>query len=179
MPPCPPWQSCPLTVFDARPRSQAALFRALLQFDVERNRRYLRGQQGYDETYCNVFVWDATRALGCEVPHWVTNAEGKRVETSALGVIHWLRSFGPAQGWYRVSREDAMAGANGGWPVVACWENAERTRDGRLKPSHVAMLLPPNGTECRIAQAGAENLFDVPIARGVGRGREIEFWAHP
>ena len=33
------------------------------QFDVEKNARYRKGQQGLEETYCNIFVWDVTRAM--------------------------------------------------------------------------------------------------------------------
>jgi len=134
-------------------------------------------QQGHGETYCNVYVWDATRALECEIPHWCGNngealGVGKGHELNAAGVIGWLEVFGSDHGWRRVELASARERANNGFPVVATWRNPSDS-----KPSHVAMMLPDADGQCRIAQAGGSNFFDDPIERGFGR-LKVQCWTH-
>lgn len=182
MPPTAPWLPAPLVfACSSDCRSPEALRQVLEQFHVETDERYRPGSFGCPGTRCNFFVWDATRALECEVPHWIDSC-GRSVkpgaagahELSAAGQIGWLRVYGSDHGWQPVSAPEARALANQGRPVVAAWENPLTE-----KPSHVAMLLPtPAGEpEPRIAQAGASNLFDVPLSRGFGALRVL-FWAH-
>lgn len=169
----PPWQSCPIVSYAERPRTQAALFRSCLQFDVARNPRYRQNQQGKLETYCNIFAWDVSRALGCEIPHWLEDANGDRRELSALGCIEWLRESGDAAGWRASSREGATSAVVLGQPTVVTWQNPKPGHS-----SHIAVVLPPHAGELRIAQAGASNLFDVPLAQGFGGAEPLEFWVH-
>jgi hypothetical protein len=162
-------------------RSPEALRQTLAQFNVEHDERYQPNLFGCPGTRCNIFLWDATRALEAEVPHWVDNC-GRPVkpgsagahELSAAGVIGWLRAFGAESGWQPVSAPEARALANQGRPVAVVWENPDHGRS-----SHVAMLLPtPEGERApRIAQAGAANLFDVPLPRGFGE-LKVEYFAH-
>jgi hypothetical protein len=174
----PPWQPYPIALACSSDcRSPECLRAVLKQFDVGANPRYLPNQQGYGETYCNVYLWDATRALECEIPHWCgDNGEplqvGKGRELSAAGVIGWLRTFGSANGWREVPLESARDCANRGLPAVATWLNPSPG-----KPSHVAMLLPDADGQCRIAQAGAACFFDDPLERGFGR-LKVACWVH-
>jgi hypothetical protein len=62
---------------------------------------------------------------------------------------------------------------------VVFWENPGKYPDGRRKPSHIAVLLPPVDGETRIVQAGAQCLFNVPIAKGFGNVKPLEYWTHP
>ena len=183
MPPTPPWLPAPLALACSDDcRSPECLRQTLAQFHVETDERYQPGSFGCPGTRCNFLTWDATRAMECEIPHWVDNS-GTGVkhhsrgahELSAAGTIGWLRVFGSDHGWQSVSSPEARALANKGRPVVATFENPDPALS-----SHVAMLLPTSEseTEPRIAQAGAANLFDVPLSRGFGRGKRIEFWAH-
>lgn len=140
------------------------------QFDVAHNPRYLRGQQGAGETYCNIYVWDCTKALGCEVPHWV-GVDGKpgkmgppSRELDANAVIDWLRA---SKEWREVLHSDAKARADLGFPVVVAYH----APPGRI--GHVAMLLPGD----LIAQAGASNFFMKPVAAGFG-GLPTQFFTH-
>lgn len=146
-------------------RSPYDLRRLLAQFDVERSARY---QPTGSATFCNIYVWDATRALGCEIPHWLENP--KR-ELNANAVCDWLEFVGPKAGWQRVAAQEAADRASAGYPVVAAWKNPG------IGSGHVAMLLPSDGGELRIAQAGRKNLFDAPIANGFGRHRP-RFYVH-
>jgi hypothetical protein len=171
------WEPYPLRLACSHDcRSQQCLGLVLAQFDVEKNARYRPEADG--RTWCNLYVWDATRALECEVPHWVSTTGapcrvGAGRELSAAGVIGWLRVFGAEHGWQLLTDpSEAAAHAEAGRPVVVTWE-APASRS-----SHVAMLMPPADGELRIAQAGAQCLFDVPLARGFGGVRPLQFWWH-
>lgn len=151
-------------VNDLLRRSPEALRAVLAQFQVETSPRY---RPGDGSTYCNIFMWDATRALGCEVPHWV-GEEGDRRELNCNNTVGWLELHGPAAGWREVKdAETAGIHASAGGPALVIWRNPAPG-----KPGHVAMFLPSSGVEPRIAQAGARCLFDVPLDEfGVVHGR--------
>lgn len=143
-------------------RSPGALRAVLAQFDVAKNPRY---QRTPTSTFCNIFAWDATRALGCEIPHWV---ESPRHELNVNATVEWLEIVGPEAGWKELDKLDATLCASTGRPTVAIWKNPTG------KSGHIAMLLPTG----RIAQAGAQCLFDVPLAQGFGVVKPIRFFSH-
>lgn len=162
---------------DALHRTPAALRAVVAQFDVAHSARYqpIAGKA----TYCNIFVWDVTRALGCELPHWVDPAgrsvePGKGTETNCNILVAWLEQRSViGHGWREVAGETeaGMWAANGG-PAIAIWRNPSG------KPGHIAVLLPSSDTTARIAQAGKECLFDVPLVEGFGRIYPIRFFTH-
>lgn len=167
-------------------RSPEHLVRALAQFEVQCNHRYDRDHPVAGDTHCNAFVWDATSALGCEVPHWI-GPGGRSVqpfaagahELSAAGQISWLRAFGHDHGWEEITRPEANRRAARGFPVVVSWANPGMTSDGRSLPSHVAMVLPPlRPDEVRIAAAGARNLWDAPLEASFGDAHPLQWWTH-
>jgi hypothetical protein len=167
-------------------RSTEHYVRALAQFGVEYNHRYDPGQPSPGMTYCNIFLWDATSALQCEIPHWIDQTGNKvppfttgAKELSALGVIGWLRAYGLDHGWMELTRTEASLRAAKGFPVCVTWQNQAVYPDGLPKPSHVAMVLPPlTKDEIRIAQSGAQNLWDVPVTAGFGNLHPLQFWSH-
>lgn len=121
------------------------------QFAVAHNPRYTpRG----GNTYCNIFVWDVTRAMGAEVPHWV-NASGTPVgvgqgrELNANATNDWFHQHGARHGWRQVSAEEAQRMANAGHPSVASWKNPNGI-------GHIAIVRPGeiNSRGPAIAQAG-------------------------
>ena len=134
------------------------------QFAVEVNPRYCPRD---NDTYCNIFVWDVTRAMGAEVPHWVGPnnepvepmfAEQGRVipdQAHWMSANHthlWLNRYGPQYGWREVSAEEAQASANLGHPTVASVFEV-------LDVGHTAIVRPGemlNGPA--LAQAGIRNL---------------------
>lgn len=141
-------------------RSPEHLRMVLAQFDVVSNPRY---QPRAGATFCNIFVWDCTRALAAEIPHWLNGRE-----LNANELVAWLYREGRHFDWWKVDAPEARAAADAGRPVVATWRNPVPTKSG-----HVAMILPGG----RIAQAGARCLFDVPLVEGFGQ-LAVEFWAH-
>ena len=180
-----PRQGIPVDApLQSRPGARGAteLRKVAEQFDVLTNPRY--HPPGDGRTWCNIFAGDVTRAMGCEVPHWV-RADGTPAlpgapgahELNANAVCDWLRSpvaVAPAgHGWSLVGAGDANAAAARGECVVVSWQNPVASR-----PGHVAILLPPVDGQQRIAQAGASNYFDVPLARGFG-SLPVKFYRHP
>lgn len=133
-------------------------------------------------TYCNIFVWDVTRAMGVEIPHWVdftTKSKpvgvGKGDELDANEVFDWLVKHGPSSSWYPANASAAGMLARAGRPVVAAWRNPSGAS------GHIAMVLPGLPPDhLVIAQAGAKCLFNEPITKGFGdlfNRSEVRFFA--
>lgn len=159
-------------------RSPELLRAVARQFDVERAARY---QPGQGRTWCNIFLWDATSALGAEVPHWVDlqgepAQVGHGAELSANLVVSWLERHGPSHGWAESDEVGARAAANAGRPAVVAWVNPMPGHSG-----HVALVLPdgPGGIGPVIAQAGAHNYSAAPLAKGFGTARPLRWFTHP
>lgn len=153
----PPWEPIvPKYINRIGERSPDNLKAALSQLKVSQNPRYTF-QAG--RTYCNIFVWDATIALDCEVPHYLDNKE-----TTANQMIKWLE--GEPGGWRKVDHQEAEHLASFGHPVIVTFFNTKGH-------GHMAMMLP-NG---HIAQAGIAGLYDAPVKAGFG-DKPISFFAH-
>jgi TolA-binding protein len=171
-----PWSYVDAPVTNAPGERDPRVYKvALDQFAVGTNGRYLKNQQNKSETYCNIFVWDTTRAMGAEIPHWVDGQgnpvpQGQGSELSANGSIRWLESHGSERGWRTVSAQEARSMANQGHPVVATHENP-----GGI--GHVAMVRPSDSDEIRIAQAGWNNFNDGTVQDGF-RDRDVVYYAH-
>jgi hypothetical protein len=154
-------------------RSLELYLEVLQQFNVLRNLRYAPINTA---TFCNIFVWDATFAMGCEIPHWHDNQGrtvqvGKGSEMTANQILDWLIKWGGNYGWSLASQDEAWVASNKGQPAVACYQ-----KHGGI--GHVAMVLPGPGGAIHIAQAGRVNLFNEPIAKGFGN-LPVTFWTHP
>lgn len=160
-------------------RSPANYIAAAKQFEVETNPRYVRGHANpgvSKETYCNIYLWDVTLAMSCEVAHWVDPAtgvevpKGKGVELSANGVCDWFSTHALKFGWMQCGKDKAMERASTGRPTVVLWKNP-----GGI--GHVAVVLP--GTDfVHIAQAGANNFFDQALVKGFGNVGPLVYYTH-
>ncbi len=150
---------------DPGARSADAYNSVIDQFSVDNNPRYARRE---GNTYCNIFAWDVTRAMGAEIPHWVDGAGnptgvGQGRELDANGGHRWLEQHGPRHGWREVSAAEAQALANQGHPTVASWNNP-----GGI--GHIAVVRPgeDNGRGPAIAQAGASNFNNGHVRDSFG-----------
>lgn len=153
----PPWKPIePSKTNGIGERSPAKLIEMLQQFENTKNPRY---QMKGGSTYCNIFCWDATKALQCEIPHIVDG-----IEKLANQMIDWLD--GEAAGWKKIDQQEAEHLASFGHPVIATYKNPHGH-------GHMAMLLP-NG---HIVQAGIAPLYDAPLKSGFG-SRPVKFFAH-
>jgi hypothetical protein len=146
------------------------------QFKVESSARYARDQH----TYCNIYLWDFTRAAGCEVPHWAFNdgtpATAYQTRTDSKGVTElayemnandtteWLEKYGPLHGWRRLdydaethttAADQARELANNGGVAIFAWRNPTGG------PGHVGAVRPSADGELHFAQAGGENSSDI------------------
>lgn len=167
----PPWERL-APVFTNAPgeRSPAALLRVAAQFDVEHNPRY---QPYSGKTFCNIYAWDVTSALCCEIPHWVgpdglTPAPPRPGNRELLVNETVDKLHTGAWEWSRIpDTEHAVSLADLGYPVVATYK-AERLMHG-----HIAIVLPGG----LIAQAGRVCLFLRPLALGFGK-HDVVFFGH-
>lgn len=110
-----------------------SLYRQVIdQFSVSTNPRYMPNKKGTGDTYCNIFLWDVTSAMGAEIPHYTDWESGEahtypEVDDSkhmnANRIYDWLAETGPQYGWQEVSAEQAQAAANEGRPAVTVWKN--------------------------------------------------------
>ena len=147
-------------------RSAESYLAVLRALDVRSSPRY---QSAARSTWCNIFVWDATCALGCEIPHWLLKPGGDPKNTKdwdelpANRICEWLAgSMGRAAGWHPIDRHQAEAMSSGGFPVVITWTN-------RRGSGHVAMAMPPREDGLlRCCAAGAVCVWDVPIVKSFG-----------
>jgi hypothetical protein len=174
-----PWHPVSAPICSGPVGRSASLYeRVIKQFQVVRNPRHApRG----GATYCNIFLWDVTRAMGAEVPHWVqSNGKPSTVgvghELDANATVLWLDNHGPDHGWRRTDAETAQARANEGKPTVAVWANP-----GGI--GHVAVVRPYTGNLARgpaIAQAGETNFDDGWALQGFGLSRlsAVEYFIH-
>ena len=162
---------------DASTRDPRLYSEILDQFGVEGNPRYTPRN---GNTYCNIYVWDATSAMGAEIPHWV-DASGNPTsvaapgshELSANGLANWMDNNGSQNGWRAVSAEEAQSWANSGKPAVVTNNNP-----GGI--GHVAMVRPGEYDAAKgpmIAQAGGRNLNSARVGDTFG-SRSVVYWVH-
>lgn len=157
-------------------RNPDVLEAVVQQFDVVHAARY---QGSGSTTWCNIFLWDVTRALGCEVPHWVDASLNPAPmgppnrELSANAVCDWLEVQGARFGWMKVDGDLAQEAASKGEPVVIAWKNPSGGS------GHVAIAVPDPSDLCELlsAQAGAVNFVGKPYTAGFG-ARPVSFYCH-
>ncbi len=177
----------PLVTSDKSNRSASLYENVIAQFKVETNARYAVNKNGTGDTYCNIFMWDVTRAMGAEIPHYVDaqtlearyypDVSGAK-ELNANGIYDWLSKMGNSYGWKKVTAEEAQAFANSGKPVVTAWKNTSGH-------GHVQVVCPSkSGTYneklgVTVAQAG-RNLFNYGYITDVYNEslKDVVYYAH-
>jgi hypothetical protein len=166
---------------DAAHRDPALYANVINQFAVEVNPRYVPINNGKTD-FCNIFLWDLTRAMGVEIPHWVDPKTGLpadrnvAMELSANQTVDWMNVHGPACGWRIVTAAQAQQQANLGHPAIALWKNPT----GRA--GHAMVIRPGVATDkgdC-IAQAGRVNanhghVYDNKFPAA---SPDVVYWAH-
>lgn len=164
----------------ARERSAAGLLSVVDTLDPARSPRYhprdLTGD-GKRETFCNIFLWDFSRSMEAEIPHWIDPVSGDPgrpgqafKELNANGVADWLREHGSRFGWHRADASTARVYALAGKPAAAVWKNP-------IGIGHVAVLIPAPDSRIWIAQAGASCFKRGTLAEGFG-AHAPGFWIH-
>ncbi|GAB3782301.1 hypothetical protein GCM10028818_37870 [Spirosoma horti] len=168
----------PPLINDANNRHRDIYEEVIDQFAVGHNPRHLP-TQGF--TFCNIFLWDVTRAMTSEIPHWI-DAAGAIAKPFASGAneitinagVDWLRKFGPANGWLASNQDQAQDNANKGCPSVVVWKNPTGGH------GHTAVIRPGNSTNQGplIAQAGARNFNIGRLVQGFGTRTGLRYFIH-
>ncbi len=141
------------------------------QFDVEKDPRYAPGD---GKTWCNIFTWDWSCAMGARIPHWITSpTTGAEIELNANALTFWLSAAGFDQGWREVrSSGSVLAEVNNGNVCVATFHNP--AGHGHITP------IVPDPKEIMVCNVGAKNFQRGPIAKAYGRHMpNVRYWVHP
>ena len=109
-------------------RTAIVYYNYLDQFASGYNQRYVV-EDPKKQSKNHIFIWDVTRAMNCEVPHF---AGGR--EMTLLQMVDWLRYEGPVRGWKRADAQGAIDAANRGEAVLAV------PRDTKLRA--IAVVRP-------------------------------------
>jgi len=165
-------------------RSPELYLAVVNQFRVETSERYRPFRDGF--TYCNIYVWDVTRAMGAELPLYTDPATGEprfhpdirgARSMGAIAMCNWLSTHGERFGWREVDAETAQMHANQGRPAV--------TSAGSI--GHVQMVIPSRdrgfdpARGVAIAQAGRLVTSYTYITRTYGNtalNNNIRYWVH-
>jgi LysM repeat protein len=160
-------------------RDSAIYSQLINQFAVGNNPRYLPGD---GNTYCNIFAWDVSRAMGAEIPHWIDSSGNVATpfgshasEININGGVTWMRNHGVTQfGFKSCSPQQAQDAANQGKLAVVMWKN---TGSGH---GHIAVVRPGSVTSAgpAIAQAGRHNFNEGHVQNGFGQLTPLEFFSH-
>ncbi len=144
-------------------RNGPLLQQVIAQFAVGTNPRYEPDAPGKPRGH--IFLWDVSRAMGCEVPHFV----GAR-ELSLAQTCDWLRHEGPMRGWRKVADADLFTVASQGYLVVAM--------PRELKFKQLAVLEPqPVASKPLLTGAGLIRGSRLPAGDLLG-ARLLDFFAH-
>ena len=179
------WRPVTPAIVSDRNNRSPQLYRAVIdQLNVETAERYRPGRNGF--TWCNIFVWDATRAMGAEIPFFIDPATGAPMQypntrgaqqQTAWRMEVWLENHGAAHGWREVGSEEAQRHANSGRPAM--------TTAGRLE--HVQMVVPSasGGYDpvrgVAIAQAGrivSNYMYITGIYSPNAMRNYVRYWVH-
>lgn len=123
-------------------RSAENLLAATRALHVTQAKRYL---PAHGNTWCNIFMSDATQLLGCPISHWDPQGNERTINRTILD----LRA-GKFEGWTKVAAHDAANRAQIGLPTVAVWLNPRGH-------GHVSVVVPrpDNGELGHIYVTGA------------------------
>ena len=146
-------------------RSLALLQNVINQFAVGTNPRYV--PDAVDKPRGHIFVWDISRAMNCEVPHFV----GPR-ELTIGQTVDWIRHEGPMRGWTRADANEAVEAAKHGQLAIAL--------PCDIKMKHLAIVLPlpaDPGLKPRVASASRKIGDNLPLAEGIG-AHAAEYFVH-
>jgi hypothetical protein len=137
-------------------RSVEMLTAVLAQFAVGNNPRY--DPDGPGKPRGHIFLWDVSRAMNCEVPHFVGAKELSLPQT-----VDWVRHEGPMRGWVRGGAEEALNAAQSGMLAVAL------PKDIKLKQLAIVLPdLPPPGGKPRVAAAGLKKGSNLALNEALG-----------
>lgn len=145
-------------------RTRARFQQVLMQFAIAANPRYEPDGPGRPRGH--IFVWDVSRAMGCEIPHFVGAKELSLAQT-----VDWVRHEGTMRGWTRTPEAEAVGLANKGHMVIAL------PKDPRTKGISIVMPLRDTPTGPVLCGAATERGYDFDPEAFFGT-RQVEYFSH-
>ncbi|MBL8955566.1 MAG: hypothetical protein JNK82_32625 [Myxococcaceae bacterium] len=129
-------------------RSKKIFHQVLAQFAIGKNPRF--DPDGPGKPRGHIFVWDVSRAMNCEVPHFFGVKELTLAQT-----VDWLRAEGPSRGWLRADPKAVVELAGKGQLVIALPKEMRlkqmgivtpepADKDGRPRLAGAGVKLGPN-----------------------------------
>ncbi len=160
------WKAINAPVQSREGRRSPDVYRMVIdQFAVGHNPRY--EPDAPDRPRAHIFVWDVTRAMNAEVPHFVGAKELSLGQT-----CDWIRHEGPMRGWHRTDAMGAVEAANQGLCVLVL------PREIRLKL--VAVVRPgepaPDGRP-KVSAAAIARGNDLSVQEALGVSA-VEYFYH-
>jgi len=157
------WRPVTPAISSSEANRSPLIYNAVIsQFRVETAERYRPYRDG--NTYCNIYMWDVTRAMGAEIPHYVDpetgepryypDVKGSRSLT-AVAIDNWLKTYGEEYGWHQVDAETAQRYANEGKPAVTTGGSIDHvqvvcpSKDGLYDPIRGVTVSQAGGTVTR------------------------------
>jgi hypothetical protein len=160
------WKAINAPLQSREGRRSAELYKQVInQFAAGHNPRYEPEEPSRPRAH--IFVWDVTRAMNAELPHFV----GPR-ELSLSQTCDWLRHEAPMRGWRRADVDTAAAAANEGKPVVAIPRDSSVKAMAMVRPGE----LDPDGRP-RFAAAGLKRGNDLSTREALGV-MAVEYFFH-
>ena len=160
------------------------LYNAVIsQFRVETAERYRPFRN--DATYCNIFMWDVTSAMGAEIPHYTDPESGEpryypdvggAKAMTAIEIDKWLKTYGSEYGWHQVDARTAQEYANEGKPAVTAGGSLDHVQV--VCPSRNGQFDPIRGVT--VAQAGSRvtSYSYISSIYGAGPLENVTYWIH-
>jgi hypothetical protein len=143
-------------------RSKRGYLNVIAQFAAGHNPRYAPDAKGASRAH--VFVWDVSRAMGCEIPHFLGGRELSLAQT-----VDWMKLSSQPRGWRRVKIETAIEQVEAGNLVVMV------PRDPKKKL--IAVLRGHERGELRVAAAVPERGNDLPAVDVMGT-HDVDLYVH-
>lgn len=144
-------------------RSKRGYLNVIAQFAAGHNPRYAPDAKGQPRSH--VFVWDVSRAMGCEIPHFLGGRELSLAQT-----VDWMKLSSQQRGWRKVKLETALQQVELGNLAIMV------PRDPKKKL--IAVLRPREGhAELRVAAAVPETGNDMPALDVMGTN-DVELYVH-
>jgi hypothetical protein len=146
-------------------RSKAVYEQVLKQFAVQSNPRYVA--EGLGNPRAHIFVWDVSRAMHCEVPHFVGAKELSLGQT-----CDWIRHEGPMRGWHRISESDVLERLDLGHMVICLPKDIRAKAVAIVHPQ----AMPADGV-LKVCGVGATRGWGLTPQALMGV-RVVEYVAH-
>ena len=161
------WKAINAPVQSREGRRSAELYQTVIdQFAVGHNDRYAEDAPGKPRAH--IFVWDVSRAMNAEVPHFAGAKELSLAQT-----CDWVRHEGPMRGWQRTDAGGALGAANEGYPALALPKEIKVKLIAVVRPGQ----LGPDGKP-RMAAAAKARGGDLTSIEALGVFA-VEFFIHP